>query len=245
MSLWRPIRATGSSKAAHPAITSREIWVDQAEHWGNFWGYTKRWAFGFSCCTTAQTGQTGPCWFDAYLQHCCARCQRPSTATPDRDRGAHAIASYTFHDGCLHRRFRWVQPSFPRPDGADVLLDFDALLNDSPEEQAHLQQLADFIDCMGLVTDFVTFDPVPNELSEEAGLQTTPTQHEASNEAAGDVAHIEPRSRPISPFRSWLPSPPPTDQNMITVAGSSRLMICFPTNITIFAALPAYNNCLD
>ncbi|EXJ96131.1 hypothetical protein A1O1_01257 [Capronia coronata CBS 617.96] len=93
-------------------------------------------------------------------------------------------------------------------------LEFDALLNTSPGEQAHLQQLANFMDSMGLLTDFVTFDQVPNEPSVEAEAQTTPTQTNVADDTADDSTHNDSRSRPLSPFRSWLPSPPPTDHNM-------------------------------
>ena len=40
--------------------------------------------------------------------------------------------------------------------------------------------------------------------------------------AQNDSAQNDTRSRPISPFHSWLPSPPPADQNIGHIAESSR-----------------------
>ncbi|KIV92492.1 hypothetical protein, variant 1 [Exophiala mesophila] len=94
-------------------------------------------------------------------------------------------------------------------------VDFDTLLETSPEGHAHLQQIANFMDSMGLLTDFVTFDPVQNEPLVDPRLQPMAVQNEPPDDAPNNIPQAESGSRPISPFRSsqWLPSPPPIDQN--------------------------------
>lgn len=83
--------------------------------------------------------------------------------------------------------------------------DFDVLINASPGEQYHLQQVTNFIDNMGLLTDFGPFDPIFLDPS----IEVDPPS--AVSESEDEDTSNEPRSRHEDPFRSWLPSPPPTD----------------------------------
>lgn len=80
------------------------------------------------------------------------------------------------------------------------------------------------MDSMGLLTDFVTFDPVQNEPLVDPRLQSTAVQNEPTDDPPNNIPPAESGSRPISPFRSsqWLPSPPPIDQNTRDDANSSK-----------------------
>ena len=60
-------------------------------------------------------------------------------------------------------------------------------MNTSPNEQAHLQQLANFMDSMGLLTDFVTFDPVHDDPSSvEADPQAVIRQDDTPDDNGPD-----------------------------------------------------------